>query len=161
MMRSVTSSPPSSRWTAGGSDIRPTWTRRWCTSCRTSPSSSRDRSWRWTGAGTSAKGNVRRSDSMAETRLRAIGVDIGVTNLKTVSVGDGEILSEDTVSTFATDQGWPARVKERIAELEAAHHAKAQTIGIAAPGLADRSGRFIAWMQGRLAEVEGLDWTKY
>ena len=98
---------------------------------------------------------------MAGHRLRAIGVDIGVTNLKTVCVGDGEILSEDTVSTFATDQGWPARVKERVAELESAHHAQADAVGIAAPGLADPSGRSISWMQGRLAEVQGLDWTEF
>ena len=98
---------------------------------------------------------------MAQSHLRAIGIDIGVTNLKTVCVGaNDEILSEDVVSTFATDQGWPARVKERIAELEAAHHARAETVGIAAPGIADPSARSIWWMQGRLDQVQGLDWTQ-
>jgi len=94
--------------------------------------------------------------------LRAIGIDIGVTNLKTVCVGENDaILSDDVVSTFATDQGWPARVKERIAELEAAHHAHAQSVSIAAPGIADSSGKSIWWMKGRLEQVQQLDWTQY
>jgi glucokinase len=36
---------------------------------------------------------------------------------------------------------------------------KPSDIGIASPGLAAADGRSIAWMQGRMEAVQGLDWT--
>ena len=93
------------------------------------------------------------------TGLRAIGVDIGVTNVKSVCVDERlVIVSEQTVSTEAMDSGWPARVKARLARLEQ-QYGQATAVGIAAPGLADPGGSHIAWMQGRLAEVEGVNWA--
>jgi glucokinase len=95
-------------------------------------------------------------------RLRAIGLDIGVTNLKSVCIGEGdEVIEQANVSTVATDEGWPARVRERIDQIETGLQARAEKIGIAAPGLVDPTGRFISWMQGRLGEVQGLDWTEF
>jgi glucokinase len=51
-------------------------------------------------------------------------------------------------------------VKRQVERIEA-EHGRAQSVGMAAPGLADPGGRCIFWMQGRLDEVQGLDWTDY
>jgi glucokinase len=92
----------------------------------------------------------------------AIGIDIGGSAVKAACVSlDGEALSTDSVSTFATDESWPHRVRERVCELEQFHRTPARMIGIAAPGIASRDERSIWWMQGRLAELQGLDWTKF
>ena len=50
---------------------------------------------------------------------------------------------------------------KRLIELIEAEHGRAVSIGIAAPGLADPGGRSIFWMQGRLDEVQGLEWTSF
>jgi len=43
---------------------------------------------------------------------------IGGSAVKAACVSlDGEVLSTDSVSTFATDEGWPHRVRERVREL--------------------------------------------
>jgi glucokinase len=92
----------------------------------------------------------------------AIGIDIGVTNIKSVCVTPaGEVLAEDRILTRADDPGWPARVREHVAALEARRGEPAAWLGIAAPGIARPDGRAIWWMQGRLDEVEGLVWAEY
>jgi glucokinase len=92
-----------------------------------------------------------------------IGLDIGGTAIKAacVEVPSGRTLSADRVSTFATDEGWPHRVRERVAELEALYKSPAAAIAIAAPGIAAADQRSIWWMQNRLAESQGLDWTDF
>lgn len=91
----------------------------------------------------------------------AIGCDIGVTNLKTVLVTrDGRTLARHMTDTRAESPDWPAGVKRLLAQIES-EHGPAASIGIAAPGLAAPDGTAIFWMQGRLDEVQGLDWTKY
>lgn len=90
----------------------------------------------------------------------AIGIDVGVTNIKSVCVTEGgEILHRDSVATEAQQADWPGRVKHHVRDLEARHGA-AQWVGLAAPGLAAPDGSCIAWMRGRLDEVQGLDWSK-
>ena len=91
-----------------------------------------------------------------------IGLDIGVTNLKSVCVnGDGTTLARGGVPTHSDDPAWPEHVRRRIEQIEAEMGAPARAVGIAAPGIARPDGRCISWMQGRLAEVEGLDWTTF
>ena len=90
-----------------------------------------------------------------------IGCDIGVTNVKIVRVSPtGAILSRRIADTNATSPDWPAGVKRQLDRLES-EHGCADAVGIAAPGLADPGGRSIFWMQGRLDEVQGLDWTSF
>jgi glucokinase len=91
----------------------------------------------------------------------AIGLDIGVTNVKAVgATAAGEILFRESFATQSQSADWPARVKMNLAELEK-RHGEAEVIGVAAPGLAAPDGTCIHWMQGRLAEVQGLNWTDF
>jgi glucokinase len=91
----------------------------------------------------------------------AIGCDVGVTHVKLVAVSpaSGEVLSRRQVDTLADRADWPDRVRDAIAAAEQAH-GRAAHVGLAAPGIAAPDGRCIAWMRGRLAEVEGLDWSQ-
>jgi glucokinase len=94
-------------------------------------------------------------------RRYAIGCDIGVTNVKTVCVApDGAVLSRQMIETNAASPDWPAGVKRHVERLEA-EHGRADSLGVAAPGIADVSGASIFWMQGRLDQVQGLNWTQY
>jgi glucokinase len=54
---------------------------------------------------------------------------------------------------------WAEKIRRQIRMLSHSH--PSEFIGVAAPGLAARDGRSIAWMEGRLAEVKGLDWTTF
>ena len=90
----------------------------------------------------------------------AIGCDVGVTNVKTVCVRrDGTVFDRDVSDTRADSPDWPARVKRTVEQMEGAH-GRAWAVGVAAPGIAARTGDSIFWMQGRLDEVQGLDWAK-
>lgn len=90
-----------------------------------------------------------------------IGCDVGVTNLKTVCVTpDGTVFDRDVTDTRAESPDWPARVKRVIEQMEGLH-GRAFAVGVAAPGIAARTGDSIFWMQGRLDEVQGLDWAKF
>lgn len=91
----------------------------------------------------------------------AIGLDIGVTNVKAVgATAAGEVLFRESFATESKSSDWPARVKINLAELEK-RHGMAEAVGVAAPGLAAPDGSCIHWMQGRLGEVEGLNWTSF
>ena len=91
----------------------------------------------------------------------AIGCDVGVTNIKTVCVArDGEVFARDVSDTRADTPVWPSRVKRVISDMESTH-GRAAAIGIAAPGIAARTGDRIFWMQGRLDLVQGLDWANF
>jgi glucokinase len=97
---------------------------------------------------------------MTETAY-AIGCDIGVTNVKAVRVSPGgAVLSRHTADTNATSPGWPEGVRRLLRQIELEHR-PAQSLGIAAPGLAAPDGSHIFWMQGRLGEVQGLNWTEF
>jgi glucokinase len=61
----------------------------------------------------------------------------------------------------AAHSEWAGRILARLAAIEAEQGDKAAWIGVAAPGLAASDGRSIGWMQGRMAAVQGLDWTTY
>lgn len=92
----------------------------------------------------------------------AIGIDIGVTNIKSVCVkADGEILAQDAIATCAEKPDWPERVREFIGKIQIARGENTELLGLAAPGLASPDGSCISWMQGRLGEVEGLKWTDF
>src|SRR5579862_3399407 len=93
----------------------------------------------------------------------AIGIDLGGTNIKVVSVtADGTPLSRASVPTEdAAEVDWAERIREQIRRVEAEQGGPADRIGLSAPGLPASDGRRIAWMQGRMEAVQGLDWTTY
>ena len=88
----------------------------------------------------------------------AIGLDIGVTNVKAAGVApSGEVRFRQTFETHAESPAWPARVAAHLDQLEA-RHGPAAWIGVAAPGVARADGASIRWMKGRLGEVQDLNW---
>lgn len=94
----------------------------------------------------------------------AIGVDLGGTCIKSVAItAGGERLLERHDGTDDDDAlaSWRACVRERIGSIERALGARAAAIGMASPGLSASDGRSIAWMQGRMAAVQGFDWTEF
>jgi glucokinase len=92
----------------------------------------------------------------------AIGVDLGGTNVKLAAVtGAGEVLRRAQVPTDDRTGAWGERIRDGILAAEAALGGPAERVGVSAPGLAARDGRRIAWMQGRLDAIQGLDWTEF
>ncbi len=90
----------------------------------------------------------------------ALGLDIGGTNLKALLVTpDGDAVAQFTQPTSQTKEDWITGVRALIRQLEAEQGRAPECIGIATPGLAASDGRSIAWMQGRMEVVQGLDWT--
>jgi len=98
---------------------------------------------------------------MTSAASHAIGIDIGVTNVKVAGVTrGGEVRFRETFETGADSPDWPANVRVRLAEIET-RHGSARHVGVAAPGVARTDGASIRWMRGRLGEVEGLNWTEF
>jgi glucokinase len=91
----------------------------------------------------------------------AVGLDIGGTHIKVVAVTpEGALLAQATEETAEeAHSAWAGRVRARLAAVAQEQDGEAAWIGVAAPGLAAADGRSIAWMQGRMAAVQGLDWT--
>ncbi len=92
----------------------------------------------------------------------AIGIDVGGTNIKTVAVTpEGVLLHQAQVPTAERETAWADRVRMAIAVVEREQGGQAGYIGLAAPGLVARDGRSVAWMQGRMESLQGLDWTDF
>jgi glucokinase len=91
----------------------------------------------------------------------AIGIDIGVTNVKAVCVTPGgQILNRDSVATHAENPLWPNSIRQLLESVER-ERGSAIAVGIAVPGLAAPDSSNISWMQGRLDAVQGLNWTDF
>jgi glucokinase len=92
----------------------------------------------------------------------AIGVDLGGTNIKIVVIsGDGNVLDYLTCDTADAEGSWAQTIKH---QLELIHNKRGNApchIGLAAPGLAARDGRSIAYMQGRLKGLQGFVWQDF
>src|SRR6476646_5222997 len=104
--------------------------------------------------GASARDRFRRRMRMTE-RSYAIGLDVGVTNIKSVCVEPGgAIFCRKSIATEADAANWLDRVTQLVEQFEAEHGAT-RAIGVAAPGIAAPDGNCISWMQGRLDAVQG------
>lgn len=98
---------------------------------------------------------------MPSQPLYLLGIDIGVTQTKWARVTrQGQTLDRGTFDTHAESTEWPGAVRAFVDRLEI-EHGVAESVGIAAPGIASPDARCISWMQGRLDAVQGLDWTKH
>lgn len=93
----------------------------------------------------------------------ALGIDLGGSSVKSVAVSpDGTVLSRHQADFDAeSSMDWARRIQEVAAGMEQEHGQPATVIGLAAPGLAASNERSIAFMPGRLAGLEGLDWTQH
>ena len=93
----------------------------------------------------------------------ALGLDLGGTNIKLVCVNaNGEVLDQRSLATQDDARAaWAEHVKSLIATIEQERGASAKWLGLAAPGLATRDHRAIAFMPGRMQGLEQLDWTDF
>jgi len=91
-----------------------------------------------------------------------VGLDIGGTQIKAVLfAADGTTLAEETAAT--EDDGtsqWLERARNLVRGL-LGRCAPSWRVGVAAPGLPSADRRHIAFMPGRLAGLEGLDWQQW
>jgi glucokinase len=91
-----------------------------------------------------------------------IGVDLGGTNIKSAAVDhDGTLLGRAMGQTRdgSAALAWVETVGGLVARLQDERGAPAAGIGVATPGLAAAGGRSVAYMRGRLAGLQGLDWS--
>jgi glucokinase len=90
-----------------------------------------------------------------------VGIDLGATNVKVVAVSaTGRERYRGREPTAEGPEDWTARIRAWLVALESELGTAAAGVGLAAPGLVAPDGRSIAWMQGRMSELQGLDWTE-
>jgi glucokinase len=95
--------------------------------------------------------------------IYSIGLDLGGTNIKGLAVTvSGKVLAEINVPTGdAGDKRWIQNVDRARANLQRELGEEPDFIGLAAPGLAARDHRSIAFMPERLHGLENLVWQEY
>ena len=92
----------------------------------------------------------------------SIGVDLGGTNIKIVVISnDGDVLEYLTCDTADSEGSWAQTIKRNIQQIEGRRGQGPCHIGLAAPGLAAKDGRSIAYMQGRLQGLQGFVWQDF
>ena len=93
----------------------------------------------------------------------AIGVDLGGTHVKAASVSEaGAVLGRASNATGDREgaaAGWIPTVRGLVVRLVEERGTPPSGIGVGAPGIAAADARSIAFMEGRLAGLQGLDWT--
>ncbi len=94
---------------------------------------------------------------------RAIGIDIGGTNVKCVLVTqDGHRIDSLSFPTDDATDGWKTGIRDAFAGLKQSHSIDDQVpVGISSPGLACRDGKSIRWMMGRMSGLMGFDFTAH
>ena len=92
----------------------------------------------------------------------SIGVDLGGTNIKIVVISnDGNVLEYLTCDTADSEGSWAQTIKQNIELIQKQRGQSPCHIGLAAPGLAAKNGRSIAYMQGRLKGLQGFVWGDF
>jgi len=92
----------------------------------------------------------------------SIGIDLGGTNIKIVVVSaDGDVLDYLTCDTADSEGSWAQTIKTNLLQIQSSRGATPCHIGLAAPGLAAKNGSSIAYMQGRLAGLQGFMWEEF
>lgn len=97
-----------------------------------------------------------------------IGIDLGGTRVKAAAFDrNGVVLHEAVQPTHDGIKGadgkpaWAGAVRAVVAEMETTLGARAEGVGLAAPGLVAKDQRSIAYQPGKLEGLEGFDWTRY
>ena len=93
---------------------------------------------------------------------KAIGIDLGCTNIKAVLVDEtGGVIKQVRQETREQDdQFWKTSVKNIVGELRAGCD-DGIAIGLCAPGLANADNTCIQCMPGRLPGLEHFNWSAY
>jgi len=105
---------------------------------------------------------------MSTASRLAIGIDLGGTHIKAALLERGTGTLVETSSRPTLDGEWCGsqplfahRVHDLVHELEASAGCGPLPVGLCAPGLAHRSGRYIDWIPGRMRGLEKLDWPAF
>lgn len=89
----------------------------------------------------------------------SVGIDLGGTNIKIVVISsEGDVLDYLTCDTADAEGSWARTIKDQLESIRSKQGNSPCHIGLAAPGLAARDGRSIAYMQGRLQGLQGFIW---
>ena len=92
----------------------------------------------------------------------SVGIDLGGTNIKIVVISsEGNVLDYLACDTADAEGSWAQTIKDQLESIRNKHGNSPCHIGLAAPGLAARDGRSIAYMQGRLQGLEGFIWQDF
>ncbi len=92
--------------------------------------------------------------------MRSIGIDIGKTNVKAVTLdGSGQAIGQEETAT-PNDAGVVDVVRAMIRSQMDADGNKPKCLGISAPGLASPDLKMIAALPGGQPAIEGIDWSK-
>ena len=92
----------------------------------------------------------------------SIGVDLGGTNIKIVVISkEGDVLDYLTCDTADAEGSWARTIKYQLELIQDKRGSAPRHIGLAAPGLAARDGRSIAYMQGRMRGLQGFVWQDF
>ncbi len=89
-----------------------------------------------------------------------IGIDIGGTQVKGVTMQDHKIIGQQSVETDDGKQ-WQNKVKEIYSALRREADNMVQVVGLSAPGIAREDCRAIAYMPHRLEGLEQFDWSAF
>lgn len=95
--------------------------------------------------------------------MKAIGIDIGGTRIKSVLVNtDGTVQEEMyTATKDGTDSVWKQAVKEIVHEKKLKAGNEKLVLGISAPGLPNDMNTAIAFMPGRMQGLENFLWSEF
>jgi glucokinase len=93
----------------------------------------------------------------------ALGIDLGGSSIKSAAISsDGKILARRNIEFDAeAPMDWAQQIKKLVEVAQSELGASAASLGLSAPGLVATNRRSIAFMPGRLAGLEGLDWTEF
>ena len=92
-----------------------------------------------------------------------VGVDVGGSSVKGLAVTPaGEVLARRNESFDpASSRAFAESARTIVRRLQAKAGEALAFLGLSAPGLAAADGRSIAFLPGRLAGMEWLDWTEF
>jgi len=92
----------------------------------------------------------------------SVGVDLGGTNIKIVVISsEGNVLDYLTCDTADAEGSWAETIKYHLELIRKQRGNSPCHIGLAAPGLAAKDNRSIAYMQGRLRGLQGFVWQDF
>jgi glucokinase len=95
--------------------------------------------------------------------MKAIGIDIGGTRIKSVLVNtDGTILEQlYTATSDGDDAMWKQAVKQIVTAIQSNYSNEELVLGISAPGLPNETNTAIAFMPGRMQGLENFLWNDF
>ncbi|MCB0630277.1 MAG: ROK family protein [Saprospiraceae bacterium] len=90
-----------------------------------------------------------------------IGIDIGGTHIKGVLLGKDTVVDRVHQATRDGEDNWQETVAEVYRKLSDLAGGQINSVGISAPGIADKANRAIAYMPVRLQGLERFIWSDF